>query len=343
MQISDWKEEAWTNSEVGPVLKLGDYKACFPTKSGALAVRAEWIAACKAKLSSSEAHAKLAEMIKAHNAHYNPTGHDHVEGAEGAAQKRALSTDDKERAEELPATDDCPETKDAVLAAHPGAVVLPSHGQELVFCSDGSLYCIGGTDDFFPHDEPICQIYGRFDTGPKATTFLEKDGKGVQLAIKSEDDLVFASSSKALAQEPFPAKLEKFGAFVRYLQEGGVSQADAKLECHNVQMTFQKDDAGEAQSCTISVTPTIPCVFQPLKPANEGAGTKFTVGSMLTVGEAALQWSWPAGTHKSGLLRIMPHIRFAEGRQASGIVPGKPGIYLCRPVKVGKGTVRKWA
>ena len=142
---------------------------------------------------------------------------------------------------------------------------------------------------------------------------------------------------------PLTSNLAPLQDFYKYLALNG-NHHDVAVECHQANLTFEKNDAGEITSSKMAITPKTPCVYISLPvPAGYAESNQNAGGRFLTATNSGATWDFLAGTHQGGWLRIHDHIHFEISRQCNGIVPIKPGIYLTKNIKVTKGALRQLA
>ena len=84
------------------------------------------------------------------------------------------------------------------------------------------------------------------------------------------------------------------------------------------------------------------CSFTPTRIPKEfnedwgNAATRMFLGSAIKNRDLATK------EHKSGRLVVNFRLQHQESQQFEGITPVKPGAFLKSPVKVKKGTLRRW-
>ena len=326
-EVSDWRSD-----DPAPQIRAADFKATFPTTTGFLALRADWVKDQEDRIKTCTLREKLTLLWGAHNTRYNPSGANFA-GAEG--RKRG-ATEQGQRPDAIELKDD-ELTREAVLAEFTDAVVLESLGQEWIFTHCGKLFCHGLQDDILPTDEPIARVLGTFFVGSKYDQFMSKGNVGWSMSFSSGDDEVLCTVDNPGAEGPFPAQLKPLKEFLLHLQNANLKVG---VECHKLEIEFPKNDVGDVVEVKVKISNTVGIVLQPKLP--EQAADIHCAASLLLVGDPKA-WGPQMNKHSGGNLRVMPSLRYRKSRQFTGVAPAKPGIYASRPIRVVAGTVRQWA
>ena len=335
--VEGWCSTEWSSSTPRPTYKKEDFIATFPTASGHLAVRQEWLKSKQEQLNLQPSLERLSTIVKVHDSAFNPS---EIPYTAGETRKRvAEETANAENAKEIPEGDgDDAKTLDEFLKKNKGTVVLLRFGQTFLFTPAGQLWCWGETDDIVDINLPLAQIYGKFVIGAEAVKAIAK-GSTWPYELQSPEHVVGAVSDAASATHP--EDLVTISAFIDFLETHNV--VNPKIELHTMQVDHAKNVLGDVETKTITFTQSMKCTFTPLKVPKEFVEEYVNLGSRMTVGDAAANWDWKKGTHNEGKLCIHDRVRYHNSTQMpETIAPEKPGIYLIEKVKVVKGTLRRW-
>ncbi len=140
--------------------------------------------------------------------------------------------------------------------------------------------------------------------------------------------------------EGFPNTIVPLSAFLDFLSEHNVVKPS--IECHDVKVVYKKDEMGNITAKEYTIQPTKSCCLQPLKvPAAfkedwDNVGSRFCLGQPKNI-------DWNSGKHNYGYLQLRDRLVYQDTKQFQGIAPAKPGFSLVKPVRVVKGTLRRWA
>ena len=334
--LSGFSQESWAATETAPVLKPSEYKCSFPSKTGSLALRGEWVKAQESKFKLRSSLDKLSELFKQHNDQVNPSGVCY-EGEEPRKRKHDEAAQ-REAADEIPEDPEQP-TREALLSKHPDAAVIVSMGQELIFTRSGEVWCHGLTDDVVVTTEPLARVFGKFHVGKDADKFSETSGKAWNVAFNGPEDLGFFTEDKPGGAGPFPAELRPVSEFAMHLQNSG--RGGDVFECHRTVIDFTKNELGDIISAEVRIVRTTQVLFEPQEPAQKIDFNN--AGSLLTAAEAGKSWGPGFDSHTLGRVKMMPHWRHISKRGFVGVAPAKPGLYLTKPIRVVQGSLRRWA
>ena len=112
------------------------------------------------------------------------------------------------------------------------------------------------------------------------------------------------------------------------------------IECHDLEVQFIKDEAGEIVESEYKVRSTKACVLQPLPVPSQFKEDHENLGSRLILGD---QSKCDLSTGTFGNLIIRDRLAYLDTKQFKGIAPIKPGFAPKQHTKVVKGTLRQWA
>ena len=159
--VEGWSSTEWSSSTPRPTYKKEDFIATFPTASGHLAVRQEWLKSKQEQLNLQPSLERLSTIVKVHDSAFNPSEIPYIVGE--TRKRVAEETANAENAKEIPEGDgDDAKTLDDFLKKNKGTVVLLRFGQTFLFTLAGQLWCWGETDDIVDINLPLAQIYGKF-------------------------------------------------------------------------------------------------------------------------------------------------------------------------------------
>ena len=116
-----------------------------------------------------------------------------------------------------------------------------------------------------------------------------------------------------------------------------------KLECHDVDPKFTKDDKGSIIAQQYDMKANTKCAFTPGKVAKEFNEEWEKAASRLVLGSAISKWDMSTKEHKSGRVVVRNRLKHQDSNHIQGINPVKPGLFAKKPVKVVAGTIRRWA
>ena len=327
--LDGWAEEEFLSATASPSYKPTEFTATFPAASGDLPFRHEWLMLTQAKFEAPEVVAEFQKIIDSHDQKFNPSKTPYT----GETLKRKAEAEaTKPIGEEIPAEEGAPDNRSAFLAAHKNTMVLELFGQEFLFTATGELWCHGKVDDVVDITEPIALIYGSFKLADLADQELTKS-KCFKIEFKSSEDLVQCSSEHMA---------DKCPRGLVPLREVLAALDNPKLECHEVDPKFTKDDKGEITSQEYDIKCIKSCAFTPGKIAKEFNEEWENVGSRMFLGPALNNWDMSTKEHKGGRLVARNRLKHQDSNQIQGINPVKPGIFAKSPVKVVANTIRRW-
>jgi hypothetical protein len=212
-------------------------------------------------------------------------------------------------------------------------LVVESLGQEFLFTATGELWCHGKVDDVVDVTEPIALIFGKFSLADVAEQALAA-GKSFLIEFKSDEDLAQCSSD--VNANECPRGLVPLRAVLTAL-------GNPKLECHDVDPKFTKDNKGTIIAQQYDIKANKKCAFTPGKVAKEFNEEWENVASRLFLGTAIRNWDMSTKEHKSGRVVVRNRLKNQDNNQFQGINPVEPGLFAKKPVKVVAGTIRRWA
>ena len=159
-------------------------------------------------------------------------------------------------------------------------LVLEALGQEFLFTDKGELWCHGKVDDVVDTKLPIALIYGLYKLGSNAETEINS-GKAWKFELKASSDCVQCSSE--VKKDACPEGLAPLSEILAALD-------NPKVECHDIEPKFTKDDMGNIVSQDYDIKCSKVCSFTPTKIPKE-----FNEDEEL--GAACKHWDVTARTH----------------------------------------------
>ena len=250
-------------------------------------------------------------------------------------KRKAQEQEQKPQGEEIPESEGDPKTKDDLLQKNKKALVVQVAGEEFIFTTSGQMWCWGLVDDVVTTDVPLALVYGHFKLNEEADKELQS-GTAWKFAITDPKTRVQCSTEVAEMKEKCPEKLCELATILAALDE-------PKLECHDYDVDYQKNDEQVIVSREYNLKVTKRCSFSPAKCPGDFNEDWENAGSRLCAGAASKQWDWTTGKHKSGMLEVHDRLVYQDANQFQGINPTKPGIFAQKPVLVKKDTLRRWA
>ena len=133
-----------------------------------------------------------------------------------------------------------------------------------------------------------------------------------------------------------PDKLTDLASLLSALDE-------PKLECHNYETKYEKNDEGAVVSRTYILKVTKTCSFSPAKTPKEFNEEWDNARSRLMTGPGAKEWDLTTRMHNRGHIQVRDRLMHQDGNQFQGMNPTKPGMFAQKPVMVKKDTLRRWA
>ena len=238
--------------------------------------------------------------------------------------------------EEVPKKDCDFESKDDLMKAHPETICLEVKGQEFLFTKSGELWVHGCVDDVIEDNVFVAQIYGNFLLDEDAQKAMQKGGVH-KFALTGPDHLVGGTAERA---KDLPDTAMKVSDFLTILAENNIEKPT--IECHELEVQFIKDEAGEIVSSEYKVRSTKACVLQPLPVPHAFKQDHENLGSRLILGDK-LSSKFDISKGTFGNLIIRDRLTCLDSKQFKGIAPGKPGLTPKQHTKVVKGALRQWA
>ena len=328
--LEGWAEAAFTETGSSPAYKPSEYKATFPAASGDLPFRQEWVMLMQDKFKTSEVAADFQAMVENHDKKFNPSRELH---SGETLKRKAASAIQKPNADEIPYEEGAPDTKEKFLEVNKNTLVLEAVGQEFLFTQKGELWCHGKVDDVVDTKLPIALIYGFYKLGANAEAEMSS-GKALKFEIKASSDCVQCSSE--VKRDACPEGLAPIADILAALD-------NPKVECHEVEPKFTKDDTGTIVAQDYDIKCTKLCSYTPQKIPKEFNEDWENAATRLFMGVANKNWDMTTLEHKLGKVVVKWRLTHQDSNQFQGINPSKPGIFLKAPVKVKEGTLRRWA
>jgi hypothetical protein len=283
----------------------------------------------QAKFESPEVATEFQKMVDSHDEKFNTSKTPSYTGEKRKAETQAQ----KPIGEEILADEGAPDNRSAFLEAHKNCLVVESLGQEFLFTATGNLWCHSKVDDVVDVTEPIALIFGKFSLADVAEQEMA-NGKSFLIEFKSDEDLVQCSSD--VNANTCPTGLVPLRAVLTALD-------NPKLECHDVDPKFTKDDKGTIIAQQYDIKANKKCAFTPGKVAKEFNEEWENAASRLFLGSAVRNWDMSTKEHKSGRVVVRNRLKHQDSNHIQGINPVKPGLFAKKPVKVVAGTIRRWA
>ncbi len=231
-----------------------------------------------------------------------------------------------------PYEEGAPDTKVKFLAANKNTLVVESLNQEFLFTPAGELWCHGKVDDVVDTKLPVALIFGKYELGTSADTLINS-GKAWKFELKSSDDMVQCSSQ--VKKDACPEGLAPLSEILTALD-------NPKVECHDVEPKFRKDDEGTVVAQEYDIKCNKSCSFTPAKIPKEYNEDWENAAARMFLGTAGNNWDMATREHKGGKLIVHFRLAHQDSNQFQGVNPVKPGIFLKAPVKVKADTLRRW-
>ena len=332
--LDDWSQSDFSMNVAPPVLNSDKYCATFPSAAGKLALRQDWITAQESKFRTEEVKGKWKELVDRHNSKWNPSGVPHTE----ASRKRGAEGEgDHVDAEEIPAVEGQIESKEQFLTENPGAICCVIQNEEFYYTESGQLWVYGVVDDIIKDDVFVGLIYGNFLLDDEATKAMKKGGTWT-FSMNDADHVIGATAEIQPKGDSLPSTTMPLSAFLGWLEQNDIIKPG--IECHDITVEFEKDEAGAVTSSKYKVNCSRPCCLQPLSTPSGFKDGWDNVGSKLCLGpESSMDWK----TGKVGVLVLRDRLSYLNSKQFQGVAPSKPGLVPEKHIKVAKGTLRRWA
>jgi len=290
-----------------PGYNVEEFKSVFPSGPKHLPLRAAWLNDLNEIITAPIIQEELAELVKAHNATWNPSGKPWTDDSKRAADTEAGGSQKKTKS--IPADPKAPkEEKDL------GDYVKFQHeGQDIFITASGQLWCHGLKDDVLSVDLPVALVFGEFTIDSAATEVIEKltdaDTQTLVFNLGNAGSITSFEMPKGGNQAAFSEAPCSIEAACQYAEQGSFDVPDM-FALHEVKPKTVKDGGGEVTGRTYEVKCKTPCIFTAKKsPRAKKQLNADDAGYMIILGDTQkTKWKHVTGEglmHESGHVTIV--------------------------------------
>jgi hypothetical protein len=272
---------------------------------------------------------ELNKVFDEHNKKHNPSGVPFKGNQKRAAE---LSTAEEESAQSLPACDKSWE------ALAPEVVLAGPTSNFEIGIKDGSLYLHGLEDGIVSGHRSLLSFWGRYLTSNDKKDISKNPNKLLPWKMESMDFQASFSvdatgspkpSDALLSFNAAPASLE---AFLKHLEENYIT--GVSVEVHELTLRQAPSTVNPTEQCnSYTVKPMDECYFLPQPNPKNVSVMQENAGSALD----SDSFNWSTGSSVNKHAKILLALEYHPSRNT--ILPRRPRLFVCNPLKLLKGQV----
>ena len=315
----------WRSTVQCPTCDTTLLKVTMPTADNYLAIKQTSLDEWEKKIARKQEALKA--ITATHDKKYNPSGRTFKANNPSSStvpRTTLIAQEDEGEPQDWPA-EQVYASMDAVsddsLEAMPG-----SPSQYTLHVSSTKLLIQAHEDGIVGTITPLCHVWGKYHTGTEVAAAAKKKLSLMPLNVDSMDFIAYYSGLPSWEPQ-FTTKPTTLSQFVDYLESHDVT--DFTFVCHEVKTGTADDVEGP-----ISVKNTEKCSFEPLAPPPKTTLSHSNIGCKI---KSKIDWN--TGEAKGDLCQVRFHLQYSESSQLKGISPGKPALFLKKPMRVKKGQV----